>query len=107
MMIIFFIFTTRPLDPTDVLKEGPVFAKESEEFILFPNPVSQTLYMDPLPVESTLTFTGADGRIHLVRTLQAWMGEMDVSVLPKGLHIVQRKTRNGPPEFFKILKLSR
>jgi hypothetical protein len=39
--------------------------------------------------------------------MDAWEAEMDISELPAGIHVVQRKTRNNSPEFYKILKISR
>ncbi|MEN8201705.1 MAG: alpha-amylase family glycosyl hydrolase [Bacteroidota bacterium] len=102
----FYIFTTKPMFAPRVTRERPVFILEGEEFSVFPNPVAELLYWAPWPEESTLTFTGLDGRIHIVNKLEAWVGEMDVSTLPDGLFVVQRKTRDSRPEFVKILKIS-
>ncbi len=101
------LFTSKPLFTPRVSNPGPVFSKESEELVLFPNPVSNILYMNQAPVESTLTFTGIDGRIHLKTKLKAWVGEIDISALGDGLYVVQRTAGNSDPEFGKILKLSK
>lgn len=102
----FFVLSTKPLRAPRVYKEGPVFVNESEELVLFPNPVSHTLYMNHSPVESTLTITGLDGRIQMKTNLKAWEGEIDISALGKGFYVVKRTKGNSDPEFGKILKLT-
>jgi hypothetical protein len=95
----FHLFTSLPVFTPEVHKEGPLHLREAESMVLFPNPASNTLHLDNLPVESTLTFTGVDGRIHLKYRLQAWQDSIDITTLGKGLYVVKRSTEGKDPEF--------
>jgi hypothetical protein len=103
----FHLFTTEAVFTPRVKKQGPKFLLEGKEWAVFPNPVSNLLHVNYWPEASTLTFIGMQGAIHLVRTLDAWEGQVDVSALPEGLFVVQRNTRNSRPESVKILKIAR
>ncbi len=100
----FHLYTTKRLEKPDT----PVSKREikafSDKFSVYPNPVSELLFMDPLNEEATITITDLEGRKVMEKNLGGNQDFIDLTSLAEGLYILSRSTGNSPPSYAKIYK---
>ncbi|MBN1132255.1 MAG: T9SS type A sorting domain-containing protein [Bacteroidales bacterium] len=72
---------------------------------VYPNPVGDMLFFDPVSVPAELEITDLFGKTVMAEELEAYQDRIDVSTLRSGLHIVTRFTPGFRPKHAKVVKV--
>jgi len=100
----FQIYTTKKLSKPDITARLPEYEAQSLSFRIYPNPSSGWVHMEPLPENSRLSVIQSSGKLVEDIEMQMNQDQVDLSFLPPGLYLLIRRTRNGAPEYAKVIR---
>jgi 1,4-alpha-glucan branching enzyme len=98
------LYTTRRLYTPELASGIKYFKARESIFHVYPNPVSETLYMDALPARSLLTIFNSAGKAVRLIDMKENQDQVDLSVLSPGLYILSRRYGKEAPEYIKVVK---
>jgi glycosidase len=97
------LYTSKQLQKPDISAGINHYVQPGGQFHIYPNPVSGTLHLDPLPVPSRLRILNSAGQVVMQLELEREEDRIDLSGLPAGLYIISRAGGSGDPQQAKVL----
>ena len=98
------IYTSKRLSMPDITAGVGSFDAGREQLRVYPNPVSGTLYLEPLPEPARLTILNSAGKLIKILEMEADQDRVELSSLPPGLYILNRQSGSWPPQYVKVIR---
>ncbi|MEA3462250.1 MAG: T9SS type A sorting domain-containing protein, partial [Bacteroidota bacterium] len=98
------IYTSKKLTKPQIPAGVGNFNAGREHLHIYPNPVSGTLYLEPAPEPARLTILNSAGQLIQILEMEADQDQVDLSSLPPGLYILNRRTGSGMPQYVKVIR---
>jgi len=98
------IYTSKRLSKPKITAGVGSFNAVQDQLHVYPNPVGGTLYLEPLPEPARLTLLNSAGKLIQILEVEANQDQVDLSFLPPGLYILNRRAGSGPPQYVKVIR---
>lgn len=98
------LYTTKKFAKPEIVAGTYFRENEPSGFFVYPNPVDETIYFDPLPESSTLTVISSTGKLVTVQDLRGGQDQVDLSFLPPGFYLLIRQSGNKSPQYAKVIR---
>jgi glycosidase len=98
------IYTSKRLGSPEITAGVDKIGTTRDNLHAFPNPVTGTLYLEPVPVNSRLTILNSAGQVIKIVEMEGNQDRVNLSSLSPGLYILSRQTGKEAPQYVKIVR---
>jgi len=100
----FQIYSTKKLSKPEITANISGLETVPAAFRVHPNPMTDQIFIDPLPERSRLTIIQSNGQVIQEILLPEHQELVDLSSLSPGFYLLIRRTGNRAPEMVKVIK---
>ena len=97
------LYTSLRLRKPDITAGIGSHTMRESQFRVFPNPVSGTLYLEPIPESAILNILNSAGQLLISLEMEMNQDYVDLSSLPTGLYILSRRTETMGSQYVKVI----
>jgi hypothetical protein len=97
------LYTSKRLVKPLIPASSGKFKNPENQFLIYPNPVSGVLYMEPLGEPSRLIILNSKGQLIMGLDMEGNQDQVDLSFLSPGLYIINRQSGTANPEQAKVI----
>jgi len=97
------LYTSKRLIKPDITAAIREKVPDRNELQVYPNPARGILFMEPVPDISRLTIINNSGQVIRIINMERMQDHVDLSSLPPGLYILNRRIGKKPPQYVKVI----